>query len=217
MTPTTQLLIVAARPEPITIECSKTAVLVVDMQNDFAAPGGMFDSAGIDISLIRQALAPTQNVLAAARKVPMPIIYIKMEFQPDLSDFGAADDPNRIKHRPFAVGERMMTPDGPEGRTLIKATWNTEIVTELAPRPGDLIISKNRYSGFYQTDLHATLQSKGVRFFVFAGCTTSVCVESTLHDAMFRGYICLLLSDCTAEPIGSHEDAGDRKVVRVGN
>jgi nicotinamidase-related amidase len=63
--------------------------MALDMQNDFAAPGGMFDSAGIDISLIRRALAPTQNVLAAARKVPMPITSIKMEFQPDLSDFGA--------------------------------------------------------------------------------------------------------------------------------
>jgi ureidoacrylate peracid hydrolase len=205
MTPTTQLLIVPAKPEPITIDCSKTAVVVVDMQNDFAAPGGMFDRAGIDISPIRQALAPTQNVLAAARKGSLPIVYIKMEFQPDLSDFGAVDDPNRIKHRPFDVGERRKTPNGREGRTLIKDTWNTEIVTELAPRPGDLIISKNRYSGFYQTDLHATLQAKGIKFLIFAGCTTSVCVESTLRDAMFRGYICLLLSDCAAEPVGTHE------------
>ena len=205
MTPRTQLLLVPARPEPITIDCSKTAVVVVDMQNDFVAPGGMLDRGGIDISPIRQTLAPTQNVLAAARKESMPIVYIKMEFQPDLSDFGAADDPNRIKHRPFVVGERMKTPNGHEGRTLIKGTWNTEIVTELAPRPGDLIISKIRYSGFYQTDLHATLQAKGVKCLVFAGCTTSVCVESTLRDAMFRGYICVLPSDCTAEPIGSHE------------
>ena len=81
----------------------------------------------------------------------------------------------------------------------------TDIVSELAPHPGDFTISKNRYSGFYQTDLHATLEARGVKFLILTGCTTSVCVESTLRDGMFRGYKCLLLSDCTAEPLGSHE------------
>jgi ureidoacrylate peracid hydrolase len=201
----TELVTVPARPEPLTIDCSKTAVLVVDMQNDFAAPGGMFDRAGVNISPIRQALGPTHKVLAAARTAAIPIVYIKMEFQPDLSDFGAADDPNRIKHRLFAVGERITRPDGREGRILVKGTWNTDIVGELGPQPGDLTISKNRYSGFYQTDLHATLEARGVKCLILTGCTTSVCVESTLRDGMFRGYKCLLLSDCTAEPLGSHE------------
>jgi ureidoacrylate peracid hydrolase len=200
-----QLISVAARPEPLSIDLSRTAVLVVDMQNDFAAPGGMLDRAGIDISLIRKTLTPMQKVLAAARRAAIPIVYLKMEYQPDLSDLGAPDEPNRIKHGPFAVGQPVKTPDGHEGRILIRETWNTEIVSELAPQAGDLMISKNRYSGFYETTLDAALRTRIIKYLILTGCTTSVCVESTLRDAMFRGYSCLLLSDCTAEPLGSHD------------
>ncbi len=76
---------------------------------------------------------------------------------------------------------------------------------ELAPRPGDLVVSKNRYSGFYETSLDAALKERGIKDLVFTGCTTSVCVESTLRDAMFRAHRCLLLSDCAAEPLGATE------------
>ncbi|MBV8362458.1 MAG: isochorismatase family protein [Deltaproteobacteria bacterium] len=200
-----QFVNVPARPEPLRIDLSRTAVLVVDMQNDFAAPGGMFDRAGIDISLIRTTLAPAQKVLAAARKAAIPIVYLKMEYQPDLSDLGAPDEPNRIKHGRFGVGQPVKTPDGHEGRILVHGTWNTEIVSELAPQAGDLVVSKNRYSGFYETNLDAALRTRIVKYLILTGCTTSVCVESTLRDAMFRGYSCLLLSDCTAEPVGTHD------------
>ena len=104
-----------------------------------------------------------------------------------------------------SVGNRVIAPDAREGRILVKDTWNTEIVPELAPRPGDLVVSKNRYSGFYETSLDAALKERGIKDLVFTGCTTSVCVESTLRDAMFRGYRCLLLSDCAAEPLGATE------------
>ncbi len=73
---------------------------------------------------------------------------------------------------------------------------------ELAPEPGDIVLYKHRYSGFYKTDLDDILKSLGVQHLIFTGCTTSVCVESTMRDAMFRDYYCLLLADCTAEPIG---------------
>jgi ureidoacrylate peracid hydrolase len=205
MNDTAQFVSVAARPEPLSIDLSRTAVVVVDMQNDFASPGGMFDRAGVDISLIRKTLGPAQKVVAAARKSAIPIVYLKMEYRPDLSDLGAPDEPNRIKNGPFAIGQPVKTPDGREGRILVRGTWNTEIVSELAPQPGDLVVSKNRYSGFYETHLDATLRTRIVKYLIFTGCTTSVCVESTLRDAMFRGYSCMLLSDCTAEPIGSHD------------
>lgn len=108
--------------------------------------------------------------------------------------------PNRIKHGP--VGERIAAPDGSEGRILIRETWNTRILSELAPEPGDIVVSKHRFGGFYETDLDLILRGLGIRHLVFTGCTTSVCVESTMRDAMFRDYTCLLLADCTAEPIG---------------
>jgi ureidoacrylate peracid hydrolase len=183
------------------IELSKTAVLVVDMQNDFGSEGGMFDRAGIDISPIRNAVAPTAAVLSAARQAGLKVIYLTMEFREDLSDIGPDDSPNRLRHYRLAVGEPVPTPDG-EGRILVRDTWNTRIVNELAPQPTDIVVSKHRFSGFYQTDLDAILRTLGTKYLVVTGCTTSVCVESTIRDAMFRDYSCILLEDCTAEPIG---------------
>jgi len=194
---------VEARPGPIAVDPGATAIIVVDMQNDFAAPGGMFDRAGIPIDGIQAIVEPIRLVLDAGRAVGMPAVFLKMEFAADLSDAGLPDAPNRIKHQPLGVGERMQTPTGVTGQILVEGTWNTEIVAPLAPKPGDLVVSKHRYSGFYGTDLDGLLRAAGIRTLIFTGATTSVCVESTLRDAFYRDYHCLLLSDCTAEPIGS--------------
>ena len=191
-----------AKPEPVPIDLTKTAIIVVDMQNDFGSAGGLFDQAGIDISMIRQAIDPTARVLEAARGLGIQIVYLKMAFRPDLSDLGAPDSVNRVRHVAFGVGRTIHAPDSTDSRILIRDTWNTDIVAELAPQAGDVVIYKHRYSGFYQTNLDDTLQQLGVRYLIVTGCTTSVCVESTVKDAMFRDYGCVLLSDCMAEPIG---------------
>jgi ureidoacrylate peracid hydrolase len=193
---------IEAKPEPITIDIATTAALVVDMQNDFCAKGGMFDRAGIDISSTRSAVQPTAHALACMRKAEIPVIYLKMGFRPDLSDFGSSDSPNRIKHLPMRVGTKVTAPDGRQSRILIRDTWNTDIVEELKPEPGDIVIYKTRYSGFYGTDLDDVLKTRGIKSLVITGVSTSVCVESTLRDAMFRDYRCLLLADCTGEAIG---------------
>jgi ureidoacrylate peracid hydrolase len=192
-----------AKPEAIAIDISKTAVIVVDMQNDFGSKGGMLDLAGIDISGIRKAIAPIARVLVLARHAGIKIVYLKMAFRPDLSDFGAPDSPNRLKHPPF-VGKSTHAPDGREGRVLIRDTWNTDIVDELKPHADDSVIYKHRFSGFYQTDLDATLRKLGIQYLIVAGCTTSVCVESTVRDAMFRDYSCVLLEDCMSQPTPPH-------------
>ncbi len=197
-----QVVTLTAQPEPVTIELAKTAVIVVDMQNDFGAAGGMFDRAGIDISLIQKAIGPTVKVLASARQAGIKIVYLKMAFQPDLSDLGSPDSPNRVRHLRFGVGQPVRAPDGTDSRMLIRDTWGTNIVSELAPQAGDVVIYKHRFSGFYQTDLDAILKELGVRYLIITGCTTSVCVESTVRDAMFRDYACVLLTDCMAEPVG---------------
>ncbi|MBA2703236.1 MAG: isochorismatase family protein [Blastocatellia bacterium] len=191
-----------AKPEPTVIDTARTAVIVVDMQNDFGAKGGMLDHAGVDISGIQKVIGPTAKVLDAARHAGIKIIYLKMGFRPDLSDLGAPDSPNRVRHLQFGVGKTMRTPDGREGRFLIRDTWNTDIVPELKPHRDDVIIYKHRFSGFYQTDLDARLKQLGITHLIITGCTTSVCVESTVRDAMFRDYSCVLLSDCMREPIG---------------
>jgi Isochorismatase family len=102
-----------AKPSPISVDSAKTAVIVVDMQNDFGSKGGMFDRAGIDISGIQKAVAPTARVLAFARRAGIKIVYLKMGYRPDLSDLGAPDAPNRVRHLElFGVGQTIKTPDG---------------------------------------------------------------------------------------------------------
>jgi ureidoacrylate peracid hydrolase len=193
---------VDAKPEPIAIDSTKTAVIVVDMQNDFGTKGGMFDRAGLDISMIQRAVGPTAKVLTSARQAGLKIVYLKMGFRPDLSDLGGSDSPNRVRHLRFGVGETVRAPDGTESRILIRDTWNTDIVPELKPQASDSVVYKPRFSGFYQTDLDAILKNLGIKYLVVTGCTTSVCVESTVRDAMFRDYSCMLLADCMGEPIG---------------
>jgi ureidoacrylate peracid hydrolase len=100
------------------------------------------------------------------------------------------------------VGKTVRAPDGAESRILIRDTWNTDIVPELKPQAEDVVVYKHRYSGFYQTDLDAILKQRGVKYLIVTGCTTSICVESTIRDAFFRDYSCVLLRDCTDEPIG---------------
>jgi ureidoacrylate peracid hydrolase len=197
-----RLVTVDAKPEPITIDTHKAALIVIDMQNDFGSPGGMFDRAGIDISAIRQAIQPTKRAIAAARQQAIPIVYVKMGFRPDLSDAGPPDSPNRTKHVRVHAGKTVQAPDGSESRILIRGTWNTDIVSELAPLAGDIVMYKHRFSAFFETELDDILKRLKAEYLIFTGCTTSVCVESTIRDAMFRNYSCVLLEDCTAEPIG---------------
>jgi len=102
----------------------------------------------------------------------------------------------------LGVGKTVRAPNGTESRILIRDTWNTDILSELKPRPDDVVLYKHRFSGFYQTDLDSILKNQGVKYLVVTGCTTSVCVESTVRDAMFRDYLCVLLADCMGEPIG---------------
>ena len=102
----------------------------------------------------------------------------------------------------MGVGALVNAPDGAESRILIRDTWNTDILPELAPMAGDVVIYKHRFSGFFETELDTALKSRGIRQLIVTGCTTSICVEATIRDAMFRDYSCVLLSDCTGEPIG---------------
>ena len=197
-----EMVSIDAKPESILIDPVRSAVIVVDMENDFAAKGGMFDRAGIDISGAQKAIAPITKVLAAARQAGLKIIYLKMGYRPDLSDLGASDSVNRIRHLKFGVGQKIQAPDGRESRLLIRDTWDTDIVAELKPQPNDIVIYKTRFSGFYRTDLDAKLKKFGIKHLIVTGVTTSICVESTVRDAMFRDYLCVLLQDCMSEPIG---------------
>ncbi len=188
--PKSRVVSLNTRSEPVTIDTTSTAVIVVDMQNDFGAKGGMFDRAGIDISGIQKAIAPTSRVLDLARRCDIKIIYLKMGFRPDLSDLGSPESVNRVRHLRFGVGQTILAPDGSESRILIRDTWNTDILQELEPQKDDVVIYKHRFSGFYETDLDERLKQMGIKHLIVIGCTTS------------RDYSCILLTDCMSEPVG---------------
>jgi ureidoacrylate peracid hydrolase len=181
-------LTIGARPNPFTLELDRTALIIIDMQNDFGADGGMFHRAGIDIAPIKQVVPNIARTLALARRVHLPILHLKMGYAPDLSDAGPPTGPNLLKHAPLHVGADIIAPDGRPSRILIRDTWNTQVVAELAPQPGELQMYKSRFSGFYNTLLDEVLRQQGIDTLIVTGCTTSVCVESTVRDAMFRDF-----------------------------
>jgi ureidoacrylate peracid hydrolase len=194
---------IIAKPYPFLIDFSRTAIIVVDMENDFGSDGGMFDRAGIDISMIKKVIVPTAKVLETGRKAGINTIYLKMGYHNDLSDLGSEESVNRVRHLTIMhVGDALIAPDGSKSRILIRDTWNTSIVPELKPQPGDIVLYNTRFSGFYQTSLDSILKKHHIKNLIFTGCTTSICVESTMRDATFRDYLPIVLEDFTAEPIG---------------
>ena len=185
---------IQATPEPVEIDPARTAVLVIDMQNAFGSPGGMFDKAGVPIANIQAAVAPTRAAVEAARRAGVKIVYLKMGFEADLSDIGADDAPHG----------RFMLNLGAKDGVLERDAWGTDILDELAPSDDDTVVYKTRFSGFYRTELDELLKASGIKYLIVTGCTTSICVESTIRDAFFRDYHCVVLEDCTAEPMGAN-------------
>ena len=204
---------IGARPDPVELALGQTALLVIDMENDFGAKGGMFDLAGIDIGEIRAVIPNVRRALDAARDAGIPVAYVNMAYNADLSDAGRVDGPNRLKQDPIGIGRPVPAPDGTRGGILVRGSWGTQVVSELAPLAGELTVYKTRYSGFANTTLHAELQARDIRNLVVTGCTTSVCVESTVRDAMFLDYTCLLLEDCMAEPQGAANHAATLDIL----
>jgi ureidoacrylate peracid hydrolase len=181
-----------ARPDAVEIDFEKSAVIVVDMQNAFASRKGMLDLAGADITGAPQVVGCVKEVLDTARQAGVPIVYLQMGYQPDLSDGGGPDSPNWYKE----LGIRMMNCQ-PElkGKLVTVGSWDFDIVDELQPQTGDLVIVKTRYSGFARTTLDEELRKRGIRYLFFTGIATNVCVESTLRDAFFLDYWPILITD----------------------
>jgi ureidoacrylate peracid hydrolase len=183
-----------ARPGPVDVDFSHSAVVVVDMQNAFASKDGMLDIAGADLSGAPAVVDVIGRILSAARHAQMPVVYLQMGYKADLSDSGGPESPNWHKE----LGIRMMN-SRPElkGKLVTEGTWDFAIVDELAPHPGDIVIVKTRYSGFSRTALDAELQRRGLQYLFFTGIATNVCVESTLRDAFFLDYWPILITDAS--------------------
>ena len=160
------------------LDPARTALVVVDVQRYFV------DS--LPFAAMGRIVEPTARFLSVARDAGIPIVHVRSAFRPDMGDAG----------RPGSRTRQMMDS---VGHGLVEGTRGAEIVAALLPQPDDLVVVKKRFSGFSNTDLHTVLASRGMDTLLFAGGTTTVCVESTLRDAMFLEYNCVLLSDCTAD------------------
>jgi nicotinamidase-related amidase len=182
------------------VDPGHTALVVVDMQRDFCAPGWAFDRLGVDISMYPPMVPRLVRLIEGARAAEVPIVYIQMTTLPNR----AIESPAQIRfnlrlHLATNGGEPLTyTADGSQGQGIID---------ELAPQDGDLIVKKYRSSGFWGTNLDMLLRSNGIRSVVVTGCTTEGCVESTARDAMFNDYYVVIAEDCVASDDPKQHDA----------
>ncbi|GGK35115.1 cysteine hydrolase family protein [Nocardia camponoti] len=180
---------VPAAPGPFPFDPATTALVVIDMQRDFLLPGGFGESLGNDVSLLRVVIEPLSALLAAARAAGMLVIHTREGHLPDLSDCPPA------KLRRGNPSQRIGDP-GRFGRILIRGEYGHDIVDELAPIDGEVVIDKPGKGAFYATGLQEVLRANGIERLIVTGVTTEVCVHTTTREANDRGYDCLVVADC---------------------
>ncbi|MBB3951890.1 cysteine hydrolase family protein [Aureimonas jatrophae] len=181
---------IPARPFPFALDRERVGLIVIDMQRDFLEPGGFGESLGNDVRPL-QAIVPTvARLIAGFRAAGRPVIHTRECHAPDLSDCPPA------KLARGAEGQRIGDP-GPMGRILVRGEPGAQIVPELSPLPGEIVLDKPGKGAFHATPLEEHLQRLGITQLAFAGVTTEVCVQTTMREANDRGYDCLLAEDAT--------------------
>ena len=189
----------------------KTALIVIDMQRDFLDAGGYAANAGLDVSLLRQAIVPISTLLAAARQKKLLVIHTREGHRPDLTDC----PPAKLARSRSAGAE--IGSIGPLGRLLVMGEQGHDIIDELYPKPYESVIDKPGYSAFAHTNLEFILRKNNIEQILFTGVTTEVCVHSSLRDAVDRGYQCVLVSDaCASAYPHLHQAALDMVEVEGG-
>lgn len=178
------------------LDLAKTALLVIDMQNDFCHPDGWLAHIGVDVTPARAPIGPLKSLLPLLRSAHVPILWVNWGNRSDLLNIGAG---LRHVYNPTGLGVGLGDPlPKKHAPVLTKDSWAAAVVEELVIEPTDIQIDKYRMSGFWDTPLDSILRNLGRTTLLFGGVNADQCVMTTLQDANFLGYDCILLRDCTA-------------------
>ena len=202
-------LTIHARPFNFALQPGKAALVIIDMQRDFVEPGGFGAALGNDVSLLQAAIPPTRALLDVWRRKGWPVVHTRESHVPDLSDCPPA---KRERGNPsLRIGDL-----GPMGRLLVRGEPGCQIVAELAPAAGEIVIDKPGKGAFYATPLQGDLRRLSVTQLVFAGVTTEVCVQTTMREANDRGYECLIVEEATASYFPHFKASAIEMIVAQG-
>lgn len=187
-----------AQPQDLVLDLSRTALIIVDMQNDFCGEGGWISSMGIDFSAARDLVNPINETAETLRHVGVPIVWVNWGVRPDRANLAPSTQHpfNPRGDGPGLAGAR--SEGGRSYKVLQKGEWGAELVSGLVCRPDDIWVDKHRISGFWDTPLDSILRNLNVSSLLFAGINADHCVYATLMDANFHGYDTIMLEDCVA-------------------
>ncbi len=203
------MISVPAEPYEFDLEPATTALVVIDMQRDFLQPGGFGEMLGNDVTLLQHAVNPLRRVLAAARDAGMLVVHTREGHRPDLADCPPS---KRLRGRSaMTIGSL-----GPKGRILVRGEEGHDIVPELAPIAGEVVLDKPGKGAFYATDLELLLRNRSVTHLVVTGVTTEVCVHTTVREANDRGFECLVLGDCCGSYFPQFHEVGLKMIAAQG-
>lgn len=201
--------IIAAEPAPFHLDIDHTALVIIDMQRDFLLPGGFGETLGNDVSRLQQVVPPLATLLEAARAADMLVVHTREGHLPDLSDCPPA------KLNRGAPSKRIGDP-GAFGRILIRGEYGHDIIDELAPLDGEVVIDKPGKGAFYATDFAKVLSDNGITQLLVTGVTTEVCVHTTTREANDRGYECVVIADCVGSYFPEFQRVGLEMIAAQG-
>ena len=207
------LTLADAAPLPVEIDLARTALIVVDMQNDFCHPEGWFAQKGLGIKAARKPIPVLQKLLPAWRQAGGALVWLNWGIRADRANLSPTIH-FKGKRTASGVGYAEVSPID-HGPSLVQGSWGAQVIDELAVAPGDITVHKHRLSGFWDNELDSVLRNQGITTLLFAGINTDRCVFSTLQDGNFLGYDCVLLQDACSTPSPAYVTKGVLYIVEL--
>jgi ureidoacrylate peracid hydrolase len=190
-----QIVAIAATPHAVDVDLGATALIIIDMQNDFLHPDGWFAASGADIAPVTSVVPAVERLASAIRRAGVPVVWVNWGVRADCANLPTSFVEKARRARTVAYGEP--SPSG-RGRILVRDEWGAATIDSLTVAPTDILVHKHRLSGFWDNELDSILRQRGITTLMFAGINTDRCVFSTLQDAGFIGYDCMLIEDACA-------------------